>query len=842
MSPSIALVLSYVALSAAPTSADPKPVPITGIVVEPSGRLATGADVWLVDALTADEGRRFGMELVWSSQANPSEGTIPVLVHGRTDAAGRFTLELSPEVVARRVPPVLAIWTATTGADPRIASQLLLRIGGAGEPPLRLEPAAPSRIQIIVLDAAQRPLTQARIIPSRASDIPVPEPLGLALAATTDDRGIAVVSGLVPDEIRVAAPGFGAQTITIPDSKIQGDTDRTVTVTLAPVGRVVGRLVAPRNEPIKGVTVRATTQVGGYIGSGQGGSAEVSCDAEGRFEIPAIAAGPLTLLLVFDRENGTPLRGEPPQKLLVNAGQATQVTIRLRPTIKVRGQYRERETKRPIAGVKILLNGQYGGDRYAISGADGTWSGWISPDVTQPFAWPLRIPAPYYPPGDLALGIQRMPPAGTSELVLPPLELPRGVDVKGSVVNDRGEFIAGARVEACWDVSTKMVHSIVAHTDQAGRFELCGVDPIAELRLTAWDGSASTAAEVTISAQAAQKGPIVLTIAPQNTVPVGGRVVDLAGSPVAGAGSTVAQGARQERTRHGHRAHPLRGPVPEHSHGFPRALPRARRLPVGGEYFAHAIAPAALAGFSRAIELTGHAHELPDILLRRVRTIEGHLVDRQNKPVAGGVVRQSGDGPMPTRAMTAPDGHFQLAGVLEGPAVLFAEKDGFPFQFQPIDDGLKPTEIVLARTTEAPARRYQTLPSARPSEEEKALSRRLMQPLAEKMLAEGDDDDKARFLLSAIDVDPSAVLEWLGTVKFNDGGYMSSIKFRLVGALARNHLDEATALIEASTDATLRAQGYAEICEVRRDLARGRVKELIAQAILMPERPQYGRQ
>ncbi|MGO9920301.1 MAG: hypothetical protein ACLQIB_37120, partial [Isosphaeraceae bacterium] len=60
MNTSIAVVLSYVALSAVSTSADPKPVPITGIVVETSGRPATGADVWIVDALTADEGRRFG--------------------------------------------------------------------------------------------------------------------------------------------------------------------------------------------------------------------------------------------------------------------------------------------------------------------------------------------------------------------------------------------------------------------------------------------------------------------------------------------------------------------------------------------------------------------------------------------------------------------------------------------------------------------------------------------------------------------------------------------------------------------------------------------------------------
>ncbi len=838
MNTSIAVALSYLTLLATSTSADPKPVPITGIVVETSGRPATGADVWIVHALTADEGRRFGMEVIWSSRAQPSDGTVPILLHDRTDAAGRFTLELPPEVVMRRVPPVLAIWTATAGPNTRLASRLLPRIALADEPPLRLEAATPRRSQISVLNPSQTPLAHARIIPSRASDIPVPESLGVALAVTTDAKGCALVSGLIPDEIRVEAPGFGVQTIAIRDSqspnfKTHDDSNCTITVTLAHVGRVVGRLEAARNEPIKGVMVRATTRVGGYIGSGQGGSAEVSCDAQGRFEIPAIAAGPLTLMLVFDREHGTPLRGEPPQKVLVRADQTTQVTIPLRPTIKVRGQYREQGTKQPIAGVKILLNGQFGGDCYAITGTDGTFTGWISRDLNQPFAWPLRIPAPYYQPGDKALGVRRMPAAGSNELVLPPAELPRGVDVKGSVVNEQGKPVAGAGVTASWEVTKAVIHSILARTDQGGRFTFCGVDPIAELKLTAWDGFASTAAEVTIGARAAQTGPTVLTIDPRNTVPLGGRITDLAGNPVADASVQL---WRRVRGRNGREMviepivfGDLFRSIRTDSQGRDRA---PRRLPLGGEYYARAVAPGRLAAFSPVVKLSGESHELPAILLRRVRTIEGQVIDHQDKPVAGVVVRQSGDGPMPTQATTAQDGHFRLTGVLEGPAMVFAEKNGFRFHSQPSDDGLKPIKVVLTRNSEPPLRTYQTLAPALPVAEEKRLARRLIQPYAERVQAKGNDDDKYRFLSDAADVDPSAVLEWLGTVKFNDADYLSAVKFNLVRALARDSLDEAMALIEASTDVTLRAQGYAEICKVRRDLDPGRVKELLAQAAI----------
>ena len=102
-----------------------------------------------------------------------------------------------------------------------------------------------------------------------------------------------------------------------------------------------------------------------------------------------------------------------------------------------------------------------------------------------------------------------------------------------------------------------------------------------------------------------------------------------------------------------------------------------------------------------------------------------------------------------------------------------------------------------------------------------------------KVLAKGNDLEKYRFLcFQAIDVDPWSVVEWLGTAKFDDSEYRELLRFGLVSALARESLDEATALIEAGTDATLRARGYAELCEIRRDLDPARLKELLAQAAI----------
>ena len=144
---------------------------------------------------------------------------------------------------------------------------------------------------------------------------------------------------------------------------------------LAPVGRIVGRLVAPANEPIRGVTVRACTLVGGFECSGQGGLAEVACDGSGRFEIPAIAAGTLTLDLVFDPQTGTKLRTEPYHGLVLAAGTTTELTIPLRPTVRITGSFREQGKSRPIPGVVVALDGTFGGDHFAVTDSGGQLPG-----------------------------------------------------------------------------------------------------------------------------------------------------------------------------------------------------------------------------------------------------------------------------------------------------------------------------------------------------------------------------------------------------------------------------------------------------------------------------------
>ena len=510
------------ALAQLPASPDPKPIPITGVVVDDRSQPAAGAEVWLIEMMTPEEGRQPGRESPgpisdWSNDRTPS-----IKAHARTDGAGRFILDVPVEVVARRSPPPLALWAAVVGKDARVAWHRPPRVVLADDPPVRIELGVAAHAELTVLGPDQKPVAGARVIPIRAGEVPIPEPLGQSLAASSNATGRVSVPGLASTAlgaVRIEAGGFGMQTLEIPDvrfqtpdPKIQTSSNGNITIAPAPVGRVVGRLVAPGDEPIRGVTVRVTSQVGGYDGSGIVGSAEVVCDEQGRFEIPAIAAGMMALALEFDPEKGTTLRPWPISKILVRAGRTTEVAIPLHPTVKVQGMVREKATDRPIAGVKIRWAGLWDGFRFAVTGTAGTYRAFSQREEVRAAGYPIGIPNPYFMPTDWVAARRDLPPRGVDEQTLAPIELPRGVDVSGTVVDEWGQPVAGAAIEA---IRGTFVESIgLTRSDRSGGFVLHGIDPRSELILTAWDGLASSTA-IAVRPEAAATRPITLTIAPK---------------------------------------------------------------------------------------------------------------------------------------------------------------------------------------------------------------------------------------------------------------------------------------------------------------------------------------
>jgi hypothetical protein len=261
--------------------------------------------------------------------------------------------------------------------------------------------------------------------------------------------------------------------------------------------------------------------------------------------------------------------------------------------------------------------------------------------------------------------------------------------------------------------------------------------------------------------------------------------------------------------------------------GFCTSLP----LPLGDEYVVDATTPGRLPVRTEAQTLTVGDRNVPDIVLPGIRTVTGQVIDRQGQPVAGVRVLQSGDGPLRTEAMTDNDGQFRLPGVIEGPAFVFASKDGFRFDVQTIEFKPAPIKLTLTHNDEPAARFYKALDSPLAVEEEKALARRLFLPYAERVLARGSLAQKYRVVADAVHIDPAAVQEKLDTIKFIDPDYLSITRTCLVEALASDSLDEALAQAEVCTSADTRANCYLQICDVQPDLDKSRVRELIDQAL-----------
>ena len=240
---------------------------------------------------------------------------------------------------------------------------------------------------------------------------------------------------------------------------------------------------------------------------------------------------------------------------------------------------------------------------------------------------------------------------------------------------------------------------------------------------------------------------------------------------------------------------------------------------------------------SAAITPGDRDREFPPIVLRRLRTIEGRIVDRQGRPVAGALVFQSGDGPMRTEALADQDGRFALPGVFEGPAIVLARKDGFrPTSSRSTTAGRRSGSSWPA-TDEAPIAAYKTLPPALPADEEKALARRLVQAEAGRVLARGDDQAKFVFLTNLAALDPADALERLEAARFADPGDADSIRSAAAEALARENLDEGLAVVEALKTPEQRAHGYLAVLRAQPDLEPARARQIIDQAIVNARSP-----
>ncbi len=345
--------LVILALAQAPTS----PATLSGQVVDAEGRPAVGIEVLLSGLANA----------TWAR---------PVLSRTRSDQGGKFEIVVPAGQDPGRTRFLLALWAFAPQAG--LAGQAFSpsALPAAGSVQLKLGGPAHTTVRVVGPDG--KPVAGARVAPVQvrvaggvrpSSTFPPPDALADLLAATTDADGTGQIKGCRAEDIEavwVEAAGFGRQ-----GSELGAAAGGARAITLKPSGRLTGRVQADDPSAARGLEVIALTQPRTTTGPQVTGEDRAITDADGRFEIPALAAGKLALNVL--PADGTKLRPRPPADLNIEPGKTTEVTILLEGPPRERmvaGRVVDRRGQ-PVAGATVFQSGDSPARTEAETRADG---------------------------------------------------------------------------------------------------------------------------------------------------------------------------------------------------------------------------------------------------------------------------------------------------------------------------------------------------------------------------------------------------------------------------------------------------------------------------------------
>ncbi len=784
---------------------------ISGMVVNADGKPVAAARVWLV------------------AVSRPESGTLAVLRRTTTGKDGAFRLPApSREALSVMIRP--ALWAYRPGAtvawtvrDRKDESRLEDR-------PQRLTLRGPTPIRVRILDPDGKPLPAAvvgvRYIHSARTSVP-DELIGQSSSVTEAD-GRATLAAFPPDQIegvRVESRQFGQQ-VAMFRWGVQGEP----TIQLRPVARVQGKYTADDPAAVRRLTVRVHSR---RIGKGPEVYAQAIAvtDDLGRFEVPTIAAGELSI----STEAPGPSEYYAPGMVSasVEPGKQAHIQIGLTKAVRVRGEVRDRDTHQPLAGVGLRYFGPgQTGLPQVKTDANGRYEALALPGEGSRFVIP---PRGYLSPR--AVFPEKVTIRVDADQTLPPIEIQRGLTLSGTVVGADGEPVVGASVEGRWLVIAPVDgqrgmgigqnHTASAKTDTRGVFILEGIHPGQTVTIEAHSRGARTDRPVT--AIPGRNEPVTLRISGANIVALSGRVVDSAGQPV----PDVAVRIRSRRPDRDGLADP--GPVSfdgvtviqTDSRGEFRTPRQLRR---GYSYRAEAKADGFMSDTSPWLSLgSDTVPTLSDLTLRRVRAVSGRVLDHTGRGVAGVIVRQSGDGPMPTRKQTDDDGRFTVPGVIEGRFFLFTDRAGYRPSWHLAGPSGTDVKITIARDDEPGPAPLRYRPPALPRPAELNLVHRLLDADTERLLAKGGPNERRAMLMILMRIDPNRAMSMIDADP--DARARDFNRRELAIERAGSAPDEATRLVESIANPDTRAWARVSLAAVLPASERIRKLDLLARAL-----------
>lgn len=794
-------------------------VTLPGTLLDADGKPIAGAEVWLADG----------------SLANPrgeilSEGQVPVppktIAHQRSDASGHFAVELPDDLPQSDWSRTWCVLWARN-PDSAICVRLIARDLPPRAAPVTLHLAAAPPLPLVVIGPDGKPVSGARILPEKVNDAWLPRELGEQLAVTTDGDGRAVAHDLDPTTInlvRVESDEYGVQW-----ADLRADaSDGSRRIRLAPVASVHGRLIAEDARAISGITIRFASWVAAGDDAAGVGLAEAVTDADGRFDVSAIVAGALSAAVEPKAE--LPFLSQRITDRPIEEGIASELVIRLERAVRVEGVVLDRDSGKPLAGTAVWLNRFDPPANDPRTDEQGRYIGFFLPGQVAPSF--RRIPRGYYFPQRT---LETHPvPEGVQKIELKPLLLAPGDRVYGRVVDRDGHGVAEAEVEAHWDLASGGTNVLHAHSDRDGAFTLDGVEPNAQLTLSAYSDRGATAAAIVISAD--RRKAVKLVVDPSNAIGLEGRVLDGERRPVASAFVRLRwrridfDGSSEDE---GYLTLDGRQRMLTDADGRFRT---PAMLVKGREYRAEVASPGMLAAVTEFIDpVAWNTQTFGDIGLPASptpRAVEGRVVDLRGRPVGGVRVFQTGDGPRRTQTVSDSDGHFRLPGVFARPVFVLVRGDACPFQGFLIDESGQPVELSVRRHGEPPARRLKTLEAPLTPAQRREMALRLIEPLLPALKVGELQGEKVWVLGILATLDPNRVTEFSHLPIFAEVGLGAEAEYQAALALLDEDLAEALSLGEAIGDPYLRGRVYLAACDSLPEEERTRKAEFLTTALL----------
>jgi hypothetical protein len=402
---------------------------VYGRVTDETGNVIDGATVWL--------------------PAGSDDGKTHRIVRTKSDVNGKFSLAIPAawlvEGSGARV--WQEVWVYARGR--RVAVTNVYKALYKNEPcELEIKLGPEKKKSLIIQTPDGNPLAGATVTPyyiphSGLADLGPPD-IVASITATTDADGhtaMPMIARNYEDQALIVSEEFGIQAF-----RVKREDAETQVVTLRPVGRIEGRLVADDRKYVGRIPVIFCSS----RWSDLEGLAETLTDEHGRFVIPKIGIGSLDV--VIDVAESCPLRPKiaainpcseiSPQ---VEENATVAIEVPLIPTIVVQGEVYLRGTNQPIKDARVAIGYGIRWQRTnSVTGVDGKYVARVLPgEVTIDWVEP---PEEYVADEGYGDNVIDVPQDGTV-FKLPRVEVAMAKTITGKLVDEAGQSVVATSVQ-----------------------------------------------------------------------------------------------------------------------------------------------------------------------------------------------------------------------------------------------------------------------------------------------------------------------------------------------------------------------------------------------------------